>query len=206
MGERVRGGGERGGGDEGGDEGGGGSKGGDEGGGGTEEGGDEDVDIGGYTDSTSSRDDDDYSGSSSSEDGDDDDDDDDDDDMIELEDVLGAEDGGGQVGDRDDDDLQILKARIRSLEDEHFAPGTDTRRHSGRLYYSTQWAFYYRQLYYDTIPEGQRAPSFSVVRGHFSSSRTSTWRTNSGGVMDPPQHPGARPSGQDPPIDRGSFG
>ncbi|XP_059064382.1 uncharacterized protein LOC131856559 [Cryptomeria japonica] len=134
-----------GGGTKGGDEGGGGAKGGDEGGGGTEEGGDEDVDICGDTESTSSEDDDDSLESSSSEDGDDDDDDDDD--MPELDD-----------------------------------------------------------LYYDTIPEGQRAPSFSVVRGHSSSSRTSTWRTNSGGVMGPPRHPGARPSGKDPPTDRGSVG
>lgn len=70
MGERVRG------------------EGGDEGGGGVE-GGDEDIDIGGDTESTSTRDDDDSSRSSSNEDGDDDDD------NTELENVPSAEGGGG---------------------------------------------------------------------------------------------------------------
>ncbi|XP_057860872.2 uncharacterized protein LOC131069463 [Cryptomeria japonica] len=106
---------------------------------------------------------------------------DDDDDMLELEDVLATEGArGGQGGDGDDDDdPQILRARIQSLEDE---------------------------LYHEDVPEGQRAHSFSKVRGHSSSSRNSTQRTSSGGVMGPPRHLGEGSSRKDPPVDKGNVG
>lgn len=86
-----------------------------------------------------------------------------------------------------------------------FRAGIDAR-DQGERYFTAAWeAIYYRQAYERAIPEGQREPSFSAFMGR-RMSRSTSRQTSSGGVMGPPQHPGAGSSGQDPPADRGSVG